>query len=314
MRERVVALAWAWLLQNAGVLCQAFHVRLNPGIDTTYADDILRRAEVTWSNARSAQDRYRAYTDAVHDTYPTLKQVFADPDIDVMMRSPAYWNLLSIGALQPQHGFISDPDMAMNVGRTFRAQNQALNTEIDNQVKALDRTRSEFQELKKLTSRPGLPVVYDTNMLNHWRQPSDVVWQEIFKDRGRVVSTVRLVVPLRVINELDKQKYGDGELAKRATTAIRYLERVLNGGAPGEPVQLRKGVTLEVWLDTDRGGPADLAILRCASDLASLHPSAGVCVLTNDFGMRLSASQMGLPVLELPADHRKPSSVDAGCP
>ncbi|GAA1827795.1 hypothetical protein [Actinomadura chokoriensis] len=72
-------------------------MRLTPGITLDYADDVLRRAETTWTNAQGAQDRYQAYTDAVNDTYPTLKQVFAAPDIGGDLHSTAYWNLLSIG-------------------------------------------------------------------------------------------------------------------------------------------------------------------------------------------------------------------------
>jgi predicted ribonuclease YlaK len=116
------------------------------------------------------------------------------------------------------------------------------------------------------------------------------------------------VVPLRVIDELDSQKYGQGQLAERAATAIRYLERALEGSHPGEPVELRQGVVLEVWVDgDDRGSDADLSILRCAADLNSLHPATGARVLTDDFGMRLRAQQMGLKSVRLPADHRKPS-------
>jgi hypothetical protein len=61
-----------------------------------------------------------------------------------------------------------------------------------------------------------------------------------------------------------------------------------------------------VWVDVDdRGGDADLSILRCAADLANLHPDTGARVLTNDMGMRLRAQQLGLKVMGLPEDHRK---------
>jgi hypothetical protein len=61
-----------------------------------------------------------------------------------------------------------------------------------------------------------------------------------------------------------------------------------------------------VWVDTDdRGGDADLSILRCAADLENLHPATGARVLTDDIGMRLRAQQLGLQVVRLPEDHRK---------
>ncbi|MBT2368438.1 hypothetical protein J7E88_24715 [Streptomyces sp. ISL-10] len=203
-------------------------------------------------------------------------------------------------------GVFSDPDVAANLRRALRAENQALATEIENQVKALDQARTELEALKKLAARPGLPVVYDTNMLNHWRQPGDVLWRDVLKAQGETVRLTRLVIPLRVVDELNKQKYGQGELAKRATTAIRYLERVLQGSQPGDPVQLRQGATLEVWVNIDdRGDDADLAILRCAADLDNLHRDTGARVLTDDFGMRLRAQQVGLKVISLPQDHKK---------
>lgn len=287
-------------------LCQDLSMRLNPGITLAYADDVLRRAETTWGNARGAQDYYRAYTDAVHDTYPTLRQAFAAPDLGASLHSTAYWNLLPIGGARPDSGVMTDPDVAAGRMRALRAQNQALATEIENQVKALEQARAELAELKKLAARPGLPVVYDTNMLNHWRQPGDVLWRDVFKAQGEDVPLTRLVIPLRVIDELDRQKYGQGDLAKKAATAIRFLERVLADSQPGQPVQLRQDATLEAWVDTDdRGRDADLSILRCAADLDNLHHGTGARVLTDDVGMRLRARQMGLKVLRLPQDHRK---------
>jgi hypothetical protein len=137
-------------------------MRLNPGITLAHADDVLRRAETTWGNARSAQDRYRAYTDAVHDTYPPLRQAFAAPDIGAGLHTTASWNLLPIGGARTELGFFSDPAVAANVMRAQRAENQALTAEIEIQVKALEHARAELEELKKLATRPGQPVVYDT--------------------------------------------------------------------------------------------------------------------------------------------------------
>jgi hypothetical protein len=282
-------------------------MRLKPGITLAYADNMLRRCETEWSNARGAQDYFAAYTVAVHNTGPMLRRIFAEPDLAAGMYTPAYWNLLQIGDRRTAVSFTNDPDIARGWANALRAQNNALAGEIEVQVHALELVRSQFDALKELASRPGLPIVYDTNMLNHWQQPGDVRWRELFRERGEVVPLARLVVPLRVIDELDRQKYGSGDLAKKAATAIRYLDRVLADSPAGEPVELRTGEsTLEVWLDTDdRSSDADLAILRCAADLANLHPGTGARVLTDDVGMRLRAGQLNLPVVRLPAAYRK---------
>lgn len=287
-------------------------MRLKPGITLEHAEDVLRSAEMTWGNARGAKDYYGAYTDAVHDTYPTLSQVFASPDLGAGLYSTAYWNLLPMADLHPDLVYTGDPDVARSMQRALRAQNHAVSTEIENQVKALEQARAEMEELKKLAARPGLPVIYDTNMLNHWQQPGDILWREVFKEQGDDVPATRLV-----IDELDRQKYGlsGSDLARKAATAIRYLERTLNGGKAGGPVELRPGVTLEAWIDTeDRGGDADLSILRCAADLNNLHPATGARVLTDDFGMRLRARQMGLKTVRLPERHRKKGTAIGGVP
>ncbi|WP_461009415.1 PIN domain-containing protein [Streptomyces capparidis] len=120
---------------------------------------------------------------------------------------------------------------------------------------------------------------------------------------------------LRVLDELDRQKHGQGELAKRATTAIRYLDRTLKDITPAQQVQMRQGVTPEAWIDTDdRSDDTDLAILRCAADLDNLHPDTGARVLPDDIGTCLRARQMHLKTLRLPEKHRKKGTAIADTP
>ncbi|MFC5188089.1 PIN domain-containing protein [Actinomadura harenae] len=268
---------------------------------------VLREAWTRWSNARSASEPASGYIEAVNDTYPALQQVFAVPDLAAGVRSGAYWHLLSLiraDASRSVTTLVAEPDRI----RGERALNGAFQAEFDNQLKALEAARVELDALKELAARPGLPVVYDTNMLNHWQQPGDIRWREVLKAQGEQATIVRLVVPLRVIDELDRQKYGGAEsdLARKAATAIRYLERHLKTVPAGKPAKLRENVTLEAWLDTDlRDIDPDLAILECAADLNSLHPGTGARVITNDCGMRLRASQMSLKVVALPDEYRK---------
>lgn len=284
-------------------------MRLNPGVTLERADAVLRNAESAWMNARSGTSGYyRAYTDAVQNTYVQLKEVFATPDLAAGMRSPTFWNLMALGNPRQSTGFTADPDIARGWQDSLRAMNYTFSAEIENQVQALTQARAELVELKKLAARPGLPIVYDTNMLIHWRQPSEIIWREILKAQGEAGTVARLVVPLRVVDELDRQKYGEGRLADRATNAQRYLYEALKDSGPGQPTAIRNDATLEIWVDTDeRGDDADLAILRCAVDLTTLHPGGGARVLTGDLGMRLRAQHMGLKPLQIPDSYRKPT-------
>jgi hypothetical protein len=283
-----------------------------PGITVDGADGALRAEENRWINVRGASDRY---TDAVDVTRTQLRQTFLTPDMGASLHSIAYWNILSLATAQAQMGgWTGNPDVARIHERAARPMNRLLGAEIDHQIRVLEQIRPALEDLKKLASRDGIPIFYDTNMLNHWQQPSDVPWHDILKDEGEDVSSARLVVPRRVIDELDRQKYGEGELARRAATAIRYLERTMRDVQPGDSVPLRDGVTLEVWGDSgDRNEDPDLAILRCAADLDNLRPTTGSRVLTNDFGMRLRARQMKLKVLGLPSKYRKPTASQRDC-
>lgn len=294
-------------------------MRLKPGISLDYAETILRDAHTAWTNARSSQDYFRDYTKAVEDTHSTLNCAFAEPDLAGDLRSETYWHLLQLGSPKVLE-FAQNPLLNQTTGMRetltaeIRVRNTTMAAEIDRQIQVLENAQEQLRALKELAARPGLPVVYDTNMLNHWAQPGDVRWRELFKQDGQDVPLTRLVVPLRVLDELDRQKYGDGALAKKAATAIRYLERLLKNSRPGTPVELRPGeATLEVWLDTDdRDTDADLAILRCAADLDNLHPE--VRVLTDDIGMRLRAQQMNLTVMGLPEQYRKPGTAMTAVP
>ncbi|MFB7380819.1 PIN domain-containing protein [Kitasatospora purpeofusca] len=179
--------------------------------------------------------------------------------------------------------------------------------EVQRQIAAIEDARRQLDVLRSFAERPGVPVVYDTNMLNHWQQPENIDWKTLLAGEGLDGKHARLVVPLVVIDELDRQKYGNGPLAVKAATAIRYLERKLAGAAPAEAVKLREGVTLEVRLDPPghRRAEPDLEILRCAAELEGIVPAAGTRVLTDDYGMRLRAQGMGLATLRLPAAYRK---------
>ncbi|WP_158711506.1 PIN domain-containing protein [Streptomyces xylophagus] len=304
-------------------------MRLKPGVTTDFAEGLLNFAERQWRAAREAPTVHDCFTEYLRTVGLLLyryREAFVSPDLAAGLYNAAYWNLLALNRSGPGN---SVPSRAPSE-RIARAEMMPLLTEIDVQLVAVEDAHSELAGLKRLGGRPGLPVVYDTNMLNHWSQPGDVDWREVLKAPGEETRLCRLIVPLTVIDELDRQKYGQGQLAKRAATAIRYLDHVLKGCNPGTPTRLREDATLEVWSDTDeRGTDADLAILRCAADLDilhaprirlvwdevdHLHPERGSRVLTDDVGMRLRANQMGLRVVSLPEKYRKPGTAMTDVP
>ncbi|GLW58137.1 PIN domain-containing protein [Kitasatospora phosalacinea] len=270
-------------------------MRLKTGTTFDAAQDILEqeltrwRSVLDWNQGRGDHMmRWRRYNELVNDS-PTRLGVLTEPDLalGIYTRTGLYELLIRSGG---------DP-----------AFTGMLHLEVERQVEAMQDALTRLEALRTYIEHPGLPVLYDTNMLNHWAQPSDVPWRKVLKDQGVEVNLVRLVVPLRVIDELDRQKDGGGDLGRKAGTAIRFLERTLGTVVPGTPVSLRPDeATLEVWPGDDyRGLDTDLAILRCAADFAALRPDGDVYVLTNDTGMHLRARQQNLATLRLPDEYKK---------
>jgi hypothetical protein len=266
---------------------------LKPGITPEQANQVLAAASTRWSAARAEVQIQQRYLTAARDIYRMLRPVFAEPDLASALHTRLYWSLLDA---RSEKAFLE-----LHAGAVF--------AEIEEHEAALEAARAEVAALRQLAARPGVPVVYDTNMLLHWHAPDQVGWREVFQDRGETVPRTRVIVPLRVIDELDRQKYPQGDLGVRAATAIRFVERALRDHPPGEPVRIRTDAVLEIWHGADeRGDDADLVILRCAVDLAGLHPGTQVRVLTGDLGMRLRAEHMGLTVMTLPEKYRKPKT------
>ncbi|MBT1185206.1 hypothetical protein HET69_14605 [Streptomyces sp. CJ_13] len=261
-------------------------MRLKPGVSVELAENTLTRARLEWQNAYSNQT-WDQYHRAVSGTQRQLSQCFAEPDLGAGLYDGHYWQLATSAKSSPVfHG--------------------ALLRELQQQIEALEHAAEELGRLRSYVERPGTPIVYDTNMLVHWRPPGEVKWTEVLRDEGVRTKEVRLVVPLVVIDELDRHKSGAGQLGDRATKAIRYLERTLAGG-PGQPVTVRDGVTLEVRLDAPghRRGDPDMEIMLCAAELDQLKPQADTRVLSDDFGMHLRAQGLNLQAMRLPPGYRK---------
>jgi hypothetical protein len=110
-----------------------------------------------------------------------------------------------------------------------------------------------------------------------------------------------------------KHKRGDGFLARSATKAAHFLQQTL-AGRVGEAVRIRpdSSATLEVWTRTEnRGSDADLAILRCTSDL-DVFRADGTRVVTGDLGLHLRAEHLGLHARSLPDSYKKTEPLGRG--
>lgn len=158
--------------------------------------------------------------------------------------------------------------------------------------------------LARAAAAPGRLAVLDTNVFLHYEPPAQVDWT-------RVVGAAkpRLVVPLRVIEELDEKKYTAREqVADRARAILSSLWQLLEptGGAPAP---LRENTTIEVPVEDesrDRPVDADAEVLRVCSDLGA---AAADVVLVTGPGLSLRAQARLIPVMRMPDKYlrRKPT-------
>jgi hypothetical protein len=169
---------------------------------------------------------------------------------------------------------------------------QMIDAEIQYQKDALNRLRIDIEMRLARAKGAALVTVIDTNTLLHYEPPASISWPVILG-----LSPVRLVIPLRVIEEVDAKKYSPSRrLRDRARSVLPHIaDRV---GLWGDSVPLADGVTLEVLVEPgprERPADADEEILDTCRELwdFSGRPEGGITLITNDVAMRLRAQAIG---------------------
>ncbi|MEU4334806.1 PIN domain-containing protein [Micromonospora lupini] len=140
-------------------------------------------------------------------------------------------------------------------------------------------------------------VVPDTNVLVHGKLLHEVEWHREINARRATV-----VMPLVVLDELDRIKDRDPEFGRRAQSVLRALDRMTQDKDWLTPIPLRQNVWLQL-LDEPPGHQRqqgqDDEIVRQSNYFAQLNDSR-LILLTRDRGMRLRAQAAGLKSQTLP--------------
>ncbi len=114
-----------------------------------------------------------------------------------------------------------------------------------------------------------------------------------------------VVIPIAVLNELDKVKKLSTEAGKNARVAIRLLDELSNRGDISMGILLDDDIMLKVdagWIDLSDslyrglGDPSygDTQILACAQAIWHLHPTHDVVMVSNDINLRVKAKARGI--------------------
>jgi PhoH-like ATPase len=107
-----------------------------------------------------------------------------------------------------------------------------------------------------------------------------------------------VVLPITVVDELDKLKKAPSEAGKNARVSIRLLEEISNQGDIHTGILLGDETLIRIDVnDYEKTGSAlygDTRILTCARTLQQEDPDAVVVLVSNDINLRLRAKAFGL--------------------
>lgn len=207
-----------------------------------------------------------------------LRNVFIDPTTWLPLHGEAYWRIR---------------ELHEGSARAI----ELINDEAGRQAERIEAYARQCKRLDvQLTAAPGVLTVLDTNVLLHFEPPAEVNWLEVV---GAL--QVRLVLPLRVIEELDEKKYtGRSDLADRARRLLSQLRSQL-AAAAGGPTAIRDGVTIEIPVDDEprrRTLDADQEVLDVCRQLRS--GGQRVVLVTDDTGMTCRAWAQATEVVSMP--------------
>jgi hypothetical protein len=272
-------------------------LRLKPGVDPQHAVCVLSERIIMGANVTAhgvgpggpdtTSALRNAYLEWAEATESQLSGLTLDGDVITALQTPRYWRVRALH---------DDP-------RPFRL----VDAEVRQQVAWLQALLDDLKSrLAKISARHGHLTVLDTNILLHYLPPAQVPWADVV---GR--SPVRLVLPLRVVEELDAKKYARrDELSARARGVLPQVESIVS--ADGAPGRLSADTTLEVFIEPGvrhRPLDADEEILEVCQELRQLSGQQ-VTLVTGDTAMRLRATAHAISVVPMPEAYSRRAQAD----
>src|SRR5271166_790279 len=126
-----------------------------------------------------------------------------------------------------------------------------------------------------------------------------------------------VVIPITVLDELDKVKSFAGDAGRRARVAIRSLDALSNLGAIHNGIKVDDGITITINVEAygavgNDPTYGDNRILACASSIKTKNPKAPVILVSKDINLRVRAKAFGLSAEDYEADKTAPSDLYTG--
>lgn len=157
-------------------------------------------------------------------------------------------------------------------------------------------------------------IIADTNYFLHFRQPDQIDWSSLVSSKQ-----VTLVVPMTVIDELDKHKNASSnKLRTKAQAIITKLKEINRAEEKqwGSSVRVEiapnifLGEMTELGLDENRADDRIMAFAVYFAKSEDVDPTR-VFLVSNDFGMELKSKGRGIRLLPLPEELQIPAELDS---
>jgi PIN domain len=266
-------------------------MRLKPG--ATPAQALAALHESTQALHRATQvigqdpALANAYVQAVSQVERLLRGSFVDVSLD-QLRTQRFWAINSLESVRLI---------------------EMVNDERDAQVTRLERVAAQIQRMQDRVAGENSIAVLDTHVLLHYCLFDEINWPSVVGGKE-----VLLIVPLRVIDELDEKKAARRpDIRERARTVIRHIEACLDRNGA-----VRAGVRLDIFGvgEVDRDAyrrpqlPADVEILDICEAVAAYAGSERTQLVSGDLGMRIRARERALRVLAMPEDLELTAAAD----
>jgi rRNA-processing protein FCF1 len=261
-------------------------VRLRPAATVDKALEVLARLSVNASTAvfRPATRGYpietrQAYVEWASSTERELFSVLERGDAMRLFENPRHRDICS---MPPGNQLLP-----------------LISSEVESKSAELAAIATELRQARDRMSGAACPTIIDTNVLLEFQRPDHVKWASIVNEPAR------LIVPLRVLEELDAKKYDHRErLRDVARSVLPWLEALFPGpGAGPVPLNDPDSSTIELlFADRPRYRPsdADEEILDTYHEVKLLAGKAKL--VTGDTGMRLRARAQGVDVFAISTD------------
>jgi rRNA-processing protein FCF1 len=272
---------------------------LREGATAAAAAEVLRVAQIEVHNAHNAPHLgviRDSYMETVGKFEGQLGNAFDRASVSELLHTTNYW-------------FI-----AQNWVSTGMPQLSTINHAVSREIEALEErikgAYGEFSALAKWFELPGLITVVDTNVLMNCEPLDTIDWPEV-PGIGRGVAP-RLIVPLSVVEELDRKKFEGGDKPRaRAAKAISVLHRLRGSVGVDDPADVVRGGKKVATLEIPHH---DIGRARLAStddeliDFGVFLKRAGdrtVVLVTRDLNLQIKARRGGLDVAWMPDRYLK---------